>query len=130
MVAGIFLQEVTHQVSLAFMHYLLDNQCTYSNIAYYLTGIRAYFVVHGCDTTAFRHEQLQYFQKSVKLHTQFKSKPNTVITSYQLERTVYTFDTSPHSAIFKPLYLFTFFSFFLRFPNLLPHTMISLDPTR
>ena len=79
-VAGIFLQEVTHQVLLAFMQYLLDYQCTYSNIAYYLTGIRAYFVVHGCDTTAFRHEQLQYFQKSVKLHTQFKSKPNTVIT--------------------------------------------------
>ena len=56
--AGISLQQVTHQVLLAFMQFLLDNQCSHSNITNYLTGIRALFVVHGCNTTPFRHQSI------------------------------------------------------------------------
>ena len=73
-VAGISLQQVTHQVLVAFMQYWLDKQCTHSDIANYLTGVRVYFVMRGCDTTTFRYEQLQYFQKPIKLYTEFKPK--------------------------------------------------------
>ena len=50
--------QITHQVVLAFMQFLCDNGCSHSNIANYLTGVRAFFVVHGCDTQPFRHEQI------------------------------------------------------------------------
>ena len=126
-VAGISLQRVTHQLLLAFMQYLLDNQLTYSNVTNYWNGIRAFFVVHGCNTTAFQHEQIQLFQKSIKLNGQFKPKSNTVMTIEHLQNIIILCDTLPHPVVFKAVYLVAFFSF-LRVSNFL-HSTKSFDPT-
>ena len=128
-VAGTSIHQVSHQVLLAFMQYLLDNQCSFSNITNYLTGIRAFFVVHGCNTEAFRHEQIQLFQKSIKLNVHFRPKANTIITIQQLQNIILSCDTLSHPVVFKAVYLVAFFSF-LRVSNLLPHSVRSFDPTR
>ena len=122
------IYQVTHHVILAFMQFLLDNDCSHSNIANYLTGIRAFFVVYGCDTHSFRHEQIQLFQKFIKLNVQFQPKSNTIITILQLYSIISVCDTLPNSVVYKAVYLVAFFSF-LRVSNLLPHSIKTFDPT-
>ena len=118
LVAGTSLRQVNHYILLASMQYLIDSNFTHSNIANYLTGVRVYFVVYRCDTTPFRHGQLQYFQKYMKWQRVFKPKASTVLTVDQLLQIVLTIcnlsDSLPHP--FKALYLVVFFSF-LRIAN-------------
>ena len=120
--AGMSIYQVTHHVILAFMQFLLDNDCSHSNIANYLTGIRAFFVVYGCDTHSFRHEQIQLFQKFITLNVQFQPKSNTIITIQQLYSIISVCDTLPNSVVYKAVYLVAFFSF-LRVSNLVPHSI-------
>ena len=127
--AGMSSHQITHQVVLAFMQFLLDNGCSHSNIANYLTGVRAFFVVHGCNTQPFRHEQIQLFLKFLKLNVQFQPKANTIITIQQLYSLISACDALPHSQVYKAVYPVAFFSF-LRVSNLLPHSVKTFDPTR
>ena len=47
MVAGDSLQQGDHSILSAVMQYLLDSDLTHPNIANYLVGVRAYFLVYG-----------------------------------------------------------------------------------
>ena len=125
MIAGIFLQQVNHYIVVAFIQYLLSKHFTHSNIANYLAGVRACFVVYECDWVAFWPEQLQYFLKSIKLHRVFKPRANPVIILDQLLQIVYTCDSLPN---LKALYPAVFS--FLRVSNLFPHSIAIFDPTR
>ena len=49
------------------MQFLSENGLTAANIANYMAGIRAQFVIYNLDTTPFRHEQIQLFSKALKL---------------------------------------------------------------
>ena len=114
---------------LAFMEFLFKNDSSPANISNYLAGLRALHVIYGLDTEAFRDDRLALFVKSLKINAPLSPKPLNVISVQLLVKIVKVCDKlkSPH--IFKPLYLFTFFSF-LRLSNILPHSARQFDPTR
>ena len=127
--AGLHISQVNTVLVLAFMEFLSKNGSSPANISNYLAGIRALHIVYGLDTKASRDDRLPLFVKSLKINAPLSPKPLNLISVQLLEKIVKVCDKlkSPH--IFKPLYLFAFFSF-LRLSNILPHSARQFDLTR
>ena len=51
--AGQLPTQLTHEVLLAFMEYLVQNQLPVSNIAKYMAAVKAQFIIFGLDHTPF-----------------------------------------------------------------------------
>ena len=126
---GLLASQVTHLTLLAFMEFLLQNAFTPSNIANYMAGLRASFVLYDLNTVPFQHQRLQYFHKAAKLQTLNFPKPKLHLDEKLLLKIIIACDDLQFPVIFKPLYLLAFFSF-LRISNILPHAITSFDPTR
>ena len=126
---GLHLSQVSHVILLAFMEFLLQNAITLSNIANYMAGLRASFILYNLNTAPFQNQQLQYFHKAAKLHNQNVPKTKVNLDENLLMFIISVSETLQFSTIFKPLYLLAFFSF-LRISNILPHSIKAFDPTR
>ena len=125
---GLHFSQVSHVTLLAFMEFLLQNAITPSNIANYMAGLRASFVLYNINTAPFQNQQLQYFHRAAKLQIQNFPKTKLNLDESLLTRIIAACDTLQFPFIFKPLYLLAFFSF-LRISNILPHAITSFDPT-
>ena len=121
---GLLASQITHLTLLAFMEFLLQNAFTPSNIANYMAGRRASFVLYDLDTVPFQHQRLQYFHKAAKLQTLNFPKPKLHLDENLLLEIITACDHLQFPLIFKPLYLLAFFSF-LRISNILPHAITS-----
>ena len=119
---GLPFSQVTHLTLLAFIEFLLQNAFTPSNIANYMAGLRASFVLYDMNTVPFQHQQLQYFHKAAKLQTLNFPKAQLHLDANLLTKIITACDAFP--VIFKLLYLLAFFSF-LRISNILPHAITS-----
>ena len=126
---GLLSSQVTHVTLLVFMEFLLQNDITPSNIANYMAGLRASFVLYDMNTAPFQNHQLQCFHRAAKLQIQSFPKTKLNLDEFLLTRIITACDTLHFPFIFKPLYLLAFFSF-LRISNILPHAITSFDPTR
>ena len=127
--AGLHLSQVSHVIQLAFMEFLLQNNITPANIANYMAGLWASFILYGLDTTTFQNQQLQYFQKATRLQVQTFPKTITVLEENILLRIMLACDSMQFSETYKPLYLLAFFTL-IHMSNMLPHTVSYFNPTR
>ena len=106
---GLLASQVTHLTLLAFMEFLLQNAFTPSNIANYMAGLRASFVLYDLNTVPFQHQRLQYFHKAAKLQTLNFPKPKLHLDENLLLKIIIACDDLQFPVIFKPLYLLAFF---------------------
>ena len=81
MATGLCHHQVSHSVLLMFMQFLSETGHTAPNIANYMTGIRAQFIIHNLDTIPFRHEQIQLFSKALKLDRPLQPKSTAIIST-------------------------------------------------
>ena len=125
-VAGLCLPHVSKLQVLAFMEFLHLNQFSPSNIANYLAGIKAIFIIYCLDHTIFSDNRIQLYLKSLKINRPFKPHIPQIVDEYLLARIVSACDHFPNQIVFKALYTISFFSF-LRLSNLLPHSIKTFD---
>ena len=127
--ADLHLSQVNTVIVLAFMEFLHKNGSSPANISNYLAGIRAMYIVNGLQTSPFMDDRLPLFIKSLKINATFSPSPLQIITVEILHQIIKSCEALQLPYIFKPLYLFAFFSF-LRLSNILPHSARQFDPTR
>ena len=126
---GLCHHQVNHSFLLMFMQFLSENGLTAANIANYMAGIRAQFIIYNLDTTPFRHEQIQLFSKALKLDRPLQPKSTNIISTDLLQQILMTTQAFQFPIQFTALYSLAFFSF-LRISNILPHSIKAFDPTR
>ena len=129
MAAGLCHHQVNHSVLLMFMQFLSETGHTAPNIANYMAGIRAQFIIHNLDTTPFRHEQIHLFSKALKLDRPLQPKSTTIISTDLLKDILLLTQKSHFPLQFTALYSLAFFTF-LRISNILPHSIAAFDPSR
>ena len=127
--AGLLTPKVNTHILLAFMEYLYANFQSKSNIANYISAIRAFHIIYGLPTDPFKDECLSLFLKSIQISAPLTLKTQQLIDIDMLQAIIHQSDTMEYSLVFKPLYLTCFFSF-LRISNILPHSVHSFDSTR
>ena len=127
--AGLSIYQVTVVTLLAFMEFLVEQDFSVSNVVNYMAGIRSYFIINGLNTSPFRDQRLQLFQRSLKYTRKFQPKTTLIIDTDLLLCILSVADTLQFPIIYQALYLLSFFSF-LRLSNILPHTSKTFDPTR
>ena len=108
-VAGLCLSRVSTSQVLAFMEFLYLNQFSPSNIANYLAGIKAMFIVYDLNHTIFLDNRIQLYLKSLKINRPFQPHIPQIIDEYLLARIVSACDNFPNHTVFKALYLFLLF---------------------
>ena len=118
--AGLLPTQVTAQMLLSFMEFLHCNALSSGQISNYLTALRALYIVHGLETSAFKDKRLPLFIKSLRLQAPFKRKLVLSLDIELLQIIVSQCKNFSFPVVFKPLYLVAFFSF-MRLSNLLPH---------
>ena len=111
------------------MEYLCQNNFSPVNIHYNLTGIRAHVITHNLDTSPFQNQQLQFYDKSMKLNGPPKPKPHTYIDIDLLTSLVSLCEAFYDTLVYERLLVVAYFVF-LRLSNVLPDTVTSFDPTR
>ena len=94
-----------------------------------MADIRSYFIIFGLNTSPFRDQRLQLFQRSLKYTRKFEPKTTLIIDTDLLLGILSVADTLQFPTIYRALYLLSFFSF-LHLSNILPHTSKTFDPTR
>ena len=129
MAAGLLTSQVNTHMILAFMEYLHSNAQSKSNIANYLSAIRAFHIIYGLPTASFKDERLPLFLKSIEYAAPLKPKKQYLIDIPMLHNIIQQSDNMANPLVFKALYLTCFFSF-LRLSNILPHSANSFDFTR
>ena len=127
--AGLPHSQVNSKFLLSFMEYLYQSNLSSSHIANYMAALRSFYIINALDTTPFRDERIPLFLKSIKIQAPFSPTIKPAIDVKMLESIVQQCPAFPHTEIFQPLYLLSFFSF-LRLSNILPHTTKTFDPTR
>ena len=127
--AGLSIYQVTVVTLLAFMEFLVEQDFSVSNVVNYMAGIRSYFIINGLNTSPFRDQRLQLFQRFLKYTRKFEPKTTLIIDTDLLLCILSVADTLQYPIIYRALYLLSFFSF-LRLSNILPHTSKTFDPTR
>ena len=127
--SGLHFSQVNTVIVLAFMEFLYKNTLSPANIANYMAGIRAMYIVNGLDTTPFRDDRLSLFMKSLKINAPFDLKIGSILSVDLLTKLIMACNTLDNPQVFKPLYLLAFFSF-LRLSNILPHSARKFDLTR
>ena len=120
--AGLLTPQVNTHIILAFMEYLHSNAQSKSNIANYLSAIRAFHIIYGFPTEPFRDKRIPLFLKSIQYSAPLTPKTQSLIDISMLQNIIQQSQTLPNPLVFKALYLTCFFSF-LRLSNILPHTI-------
>ena len=126
---GLCHHQVNHSVLLMFMQFLSETGHTAANIANYMAGIRAQFIIHNLDTTPFRHEQILLFSKALKLDRPLQPKSTAIISTDLLKQILLLTQKLQVPIQFTALYSLAFFTF-LRISNILPHSIAAFDPSR
>ena len=129
MAAGLLPSQVTAQMLLSFMKFLHCNAVSSSHISNYLAALRAFYIVYGLNTSAFKDEHLPLFIKSLKLQAPLKPRSVLSLDIDLLQRIVNQCEKFSFPVVFRPLYLVAFFSF-MRLSNLLPHSVSMFHHTR
>ena len=127
--AGLPHSQVNSNFLLSFMEYLYQSKLSSSHIANYMAALRSFYIINALDTTPLKDERIPLFLKSIKIQAPFAPTIKPAIDVRRLESIIQQCHALPHSKIFQPLYLLSFFSF-LRLSNILPHTTKTFDPTR
>ena len=128
-VTGLAITQVSSQILLCFMEFLVHNQMSHTNIANYMAAIRASCIIYAIPTVPFTDHRLQLFLKSLKINSNFTPTIHSSITVDTLQRIAQACTVLPHPEIFSALYLLAFFSV-LRLSNILPHSIKLFDSTR
>ena len=126
---GLHLSQVNTVIVLAFMEFLHKNNSSPANISNYLAGIRAMDIVIGLDTKAFRDDRLPHFVKSLNINAPLARRVLNLISVELLHKIIMACEQPQTPHIFKPLYLFAFFSF-LYLSNIPPHSVRKFDLNR
>ena len=128
-VTGLAITQVSSQILLCFMEFLVQNQISHINVANYMAALRASFIIYAIPTVAFTDHRLRLFLKSVKINLNFTPTIHSSITVDTLHKICQACTVLPNPEIFSALYLFSFFSV-LRLSNILPHSIKLFDSTR
>ena len=118
--AGLSVYQVTVVTLLAFIESLVEQDFSVANIVNHMAGIRSYFIIYGLNTSPFRNERLNLFQRSLKYTQKFTPKTTRIIDTDLLLCILSVSETLQLPLIYRALYLLYFFSF-LRLSNMLPH---------
>ena len=128
-VTGLAITQVSSQILLCFMEFLVQNQMSHTNIANYMAALRASFIIYAIPTVPFTDHRLQFFLKSLKINPNFTPTIHPSITVDTLQKICQVCTVLPHPEIFSALYLLAFFSV-LRLSNILSHSIKLFDGTR
>ena len=128
-VTGLAITQVSSQILLCFMEFLVQNQFSQTNIANHMAALRASFIIYAIRTVVFTDHRLQLFLKSLKINAKFARTIHSSITVDTLHKICQACTVLPNTEIFTALYLFAFFSV-LRLSNILPHFIQLFDGTR
>ena len=87
------------------MEFLVDQDFSVSNVVNHMAGIRSYFIIFGLNTSPFRDQRLQLFQRSLKYTRKFKPKTTFIIDTDLLLSILSVADTLQFPIIYRALYL-------------------------
>ena len=126
--AGLLPSQVTAQMLLSFMDFLHCNAVSSSQISNYLAALRSLYIVYGLNTSAFKDERLPLFIKSLQLQALLKPRSVLLLDIGLLQKLL----TSVKNLAFQwsSDHFFGRFFSFVRFSNLLPHSVSTFDHTR
>ena len=126
---NITFQQVTSEVLMAFMEFLVGNGASYSAVLNHISAVKAMWGLHGLPLAMFDSPKIKLFIKSVQMNRPITVSIPSIIDIPLLHRIIATCDTMYMGQVFKALYLVAFYSF-LRLSNIVPHSLHQFDPSR
>ena len=126
---NIALQQVTSEVLMAFMEFLIGNGASYSSVVNHMSAIKAILGLHGLPIHMFDSPKIKLFIKSVQMNRPISVSFPSIIDIPLLHKIIEVCDTMYMGQVFKALYLLAFYSF-LHLSNLVPHASHQFDPSR
>ena len=126
MLLNIAFQQVTSEVLMAFMEFLIGNGASHSAVVNHISAVKAMLGLYGLPLARFDSPKIKLFIKSVQMN-----RPITpsIIDIPMLHQIIKACDTMYMGQVFKALYLLAFYSF-LRLSNIVPHAIHQFDPSR
>ena len=112
---NIILQQLTSEVTIAFMKFLVGNGSSCSSVVNHISVVKAMLGLHGLSLTIFDSSRIKVFVKSMKMN-----RPPAIIGISMLQIIVQVCDTMYMGQIFKAIYLLAFYNFLI-LSNLVPH---------
>ena len=106
------LMEIDVNVILSLCECLVVNHCSVSMIVNYLSAIKASFVLYNMPYSLLDHPRIKYFQKSMRIKRSLAVTSHNVIDLSMLERISKTCDHLNFPAVFRAIFLTSFFGFF------------------
>ena len=129
MFLDIAFQQITSEVLMAFMEFLMGNGASYSAVVNHISAVKAMLGLHGLSLVMFDSPKIKLFIKSVQMNRPITVSFPSIIDIPMLHKIIAICDTMYMGQVFKALYLLAFFSF-LRLSNIVPHAISQFDPSR
>ena len=126
---NIAFQQVTSEVIMAFMEFLVGNGASYSAVVNHISAVKAMLGLHGLPLAMFDSPRIKLFIKSVQMNRPITVSIPSIIDIPLLQKIVQICDTMYMGQVFKAVYLLAFYSF-LRLSNIVPHSILQFDPSR
>ena len=97
--------------------------------SYYVSAIKAMFVMFHLDYRVLEDPKIKYFIKSVRINRPLSVPKLNIMDLKTLHRLVRLYNCTYMGLVFKTVFLTLFYGF-LRLSNLAPHSRSMFDPTR
>ena len=123
------MYEVTLDIIMAYLEYLVQNNVLVHMIANNLSAIKASFIMHHLPHKVAEHPRINYFVKSLKINRALCLVQRNIISLQILTDMVRQCDLHRTGKIFKSIFLIAFFGF-LRISNLSPTSLSTFDSSR
>ena len=111
------------------MQFLVVNGISKNTIANYLSAVKYYFTMYDLDVAVFAHPKIHLFLRSLTINRSLNCKMQGIIDMALLRDIVQATIISPHSIVYRAIFLTAYFSF-LRISNFAPEKAQSFDPSR
>ena len=113
-------QEISIDIILAYLEYLVENKVSMAMIANNISAIKANFTVYGLEYTLLDHPRVRYFIKAIQINRPLSIPKRNIMSIKDLEWLSTLCDQFACGPVFRAVFLLGFFAF-LRISNVAPH---------
>ena len=115
----ISLQEISIDIILAYLEYLVENKVSMAMIANNISAIKANLTLYGLEYSILDHPRVHYFMKAIRINRRLSIPKCNIMSIKDLEWLSALCDQFACGPVFRAVFLLAFFAF-LRISNVTP----------
>ena len=104
----ISLQEISIDVTLAYLEYLVENKVSMAMIADNISAIKANFTLYGLEHSLLDHPRVRYFMKAIRINRPLSILKRNIMSIKDLEWLSTLCDQFSCGPVFRAVFLLAF----------------------